>query len=671
MVPLPGPPPARSVLTSRLRQPSMPQMQPPAAFPPWGTRFERVLAAGLLVAAGLAAWSNSFSGPFVFDDVASIPGNPTIAHLQSVGRLFHPPANDGQTVGGRPLLNLTLALNWAVGGENVLGYHAVNLAIHLTAGLLLFGLVRRTLLLPRWAGRFDADAALLGFSSTALWLLHPLQTESVTYIIQRAESLAGMFCLLSLYAFVRAHASATGPAGQRGWLALSVAACLGGMATKEITVALPLLVLCYDATFRSGTILSAWKGQWRYYLALGATWLLLAAGVFMAGNRGTTAGYGLGTSPAQSLLVQSRAILRYLQLAFWPGGQVFDYGFMLHRPAFAVAAPSAAVVLFLLLVTIGLMARHRPAGFLGAWFFGLLAPSSSIVPVVSQPVAEHRMYLPLAALTVAVTLASYRIGGRKAIAGLGLVAGLLGIATWERNQVYQTELGLWQDTVTKCPANPRAHQEVGLAWYRLGKVDLAVSCLEDALRLHPQYSRAQGNFGTVLLDLGRTVEAEKHFRTALQGMPGLVSARFGLGMILYERSDWAGAARELGAAVSLNPEHALAQESLGNALTKVGRIPESLVHFQAAGSLEPGNPVYQFNLANTYRALDRSAEAIAGYERVLQLSPVHAAAHCNLALALWAAGRKSEAIDHFQTAVRLEPENPAFVQNLSLAKSHR
>ncbi|HZP59876.1 MAG TPA: hypothetical protein VFB27_06085, partial [Opitutaceae bacterium] len=164
----------------------------PTLEPPWLS----FAAGALLVLAGLATYLNSFAGPFIFDDELWITKNPSIRQLWPIGSVLWPPS--GAIYCGRPVLNLSLAVNYAWGGTGVGGYHAFNLAVHLVAGLALFGIVHRTLLLSRneiWR----AQAARLAFFAALLWLVHPLQTESVTYVIQRAEALMGMFYLLTLY----------------------------------------------------------------------------------------------------------------------------------------------------------------------------------------------------------------------------------------------------------------------------------------------------------------------------------------------------------------------------------------------------------------------------------------------------------------------------------------
>ena len=279
-----------------------------------------LLAASLIALATVVAYENSFRGPFVFDDRASISENATIRHLWPIWKPLFPPNLHGETVGGRPLLNFSLALNYAASGFEVWSYHVGNLAIHLLAALLLFGVVRRTLLLPGLGEQWNGAATPLALVVALLWAVHPLQTESVTYIVQRAESLVGLFYLLTLYCVIR------GASSSPWWYAAAVAACALGMASKEIMVSAPLIVLLYDRAFLAGSFRDAWRRRWGLYLALATTWLLLGWLAISAGNRGGSAGFGVGMSAWAYLCTQFGAIAHYLRLSFWPHPLVLDYG---------------------------------------------------------------------------------------------------------------------------------------------------------------------------------------------------------------------------------------------------------------------------------------------------------------------------------------------------------
>jgi len=265
-------------------------------------RWNVLAVAGLLALAAVGAYWNSLNVPFLLDDPVSIAGNPSIHSLRQIGDVLSPPAS--APTAGRPLLNLSFALNYAWGGLSVRGYHVVNWLIHICAGLALLGIVRRTLLLPGLRARYGEAALPLAACVALLWTLDPLQAGAVTYISQRAESLMGLFYLLTLYGFVRAkHSNPTEDnkgnevsevenrsllsslpsvkvSGWRGlgngWLVLSVAACFCGMATKQVMVTAPVLVLLYDRAFLSGSFRSALANRRWYYASLAATWLLLA-----------------------------------------------------------------------------------------------------------------------------------------------------------------------------------------------------------------------------------------------------------------------------------------------------------------------------------------------------------------------------------------------------------
>lgn len=242
------------------------------------SRLAVLLLCAAIVGATAAAYWRGLGGPFLYDDVDSILGNATLRHLSSALR---PPP--GLTVSGRPVLNLSFALNYAVSGTAVWSYHALNMAIHACGALLLLGLVRRTLVsLPHGAPR-AAGPAGMAFAIALVWALHPLQTESVAYVVQRAESLMGFFYLLTLYAFVRWMEPGR---GSGAWAGISVAACLLGMGTKEVMATAPLMVFLYDRTFVAGSFREAWRARKALYLSYAACWLPLAYLVGGTGGRG-------------------------------------------------------------------------------------------------------------------------------------------------------------------------------------------------------------------------------------------------------------------------------------------------------------------------------------------------------------------------------------------------
>ncbi|HVS52363.1 MAG TPA: tetratricopeptide repeat protein [Opitutaceae bacterium] len=614
------------------------------------------MAVALVAGAACVAYQNSFSVPFILDDRLSILDNPTLAHL---GSAWSAPADVG--TGGRPLLNLSYAINHAFGGFAIGGYHAVNLLIHICAGLTLFGVVRRTLLQPVLRRRFGAVAKPLALAAAVLWTVHPLQTASVTYVSQRAESLMGLWYLLTLYCFIRsAETEARSP---WRWQMLAVVACLLGMATKEVMVTAPLMVWLYDCAFVAGSWREARRRHGRLFLGLAGTWVLL--GSLMIGLGARSVGYGLGIGPWTYALTESRAVVLYFARALWPHPLVFDYG-----PAMigsiAAAAPYALILAAMITGTVFAWRRQPAAGFAGAWFFLILAPTSSVVPVALQPIAENRAYLPLAGVIVFAVMGAYVWGGRKSfVAFIALAIAWSGLA-WKRNCAYRTELGLWADTIAKAPTNARAQENLGNALVEMGRLVAAVPHYERALQLLPTSYTAQENFGSALCRLDRPAEGMAHFKAALRLKPDYAPAECGLGMALLQSGRPAEAIAPLEAALRGDPDLVEAHISLGVALAREGRGPEGLSHFAQALRLKPDSAEARFSLGGAFTLLGRPTEAVAEYETALRLRPNYPEAELRLGDAEFHLGRDAEAIVHYQAAV-LEAGSPEACHKLGLA----
>jgi tetratricopeptide (TPR) repeat protein len=621
----------------------------------------------LIIAAGIWAYHNSLQGPFIFDDHSSVEDNLTIRHLWPIGDALSPPAKS--FVGGRPMVNFSLALNYAWGGLAVWGYHAFNLAVHVLAGLTLYGIVRRTLLRPGLQERFGgASGGWVALAVAVLWTVHPLQTEAVTYISQRCESLMGLFYLLSLYGFLR------GAESRRSvwWFSLSVAACYLGVASKEVMVTAPLMVLLYDRTFVSGSFREAWARHWRLYLGLASSWLWL--GYLMTGlNRAV--GYGLGITWWGYALTQCRAVVQYLQLALWPHPLILDYGRYVPTGPLAAVAPYALILAVLATGVLFELKRQPAIGFVGAWFFVILAPTSSVVPIGGSPMAEHRMYLPLAAVVTLTVIGAFEIGKRLfhkqqgivlgCVAG-GFVAVLLTFRTIQRNRDYDSALTIWQDTVEKCPNNPRAHNGLGLALMQTGKVREAIGQYEQALRLKPDSAEAHNNLGIALEQAGRAQEATEQYEQALRINPDYPDARNNLGIALMGQGRLQEAIGHYEQALRIKPDYVQAQCSWGNALLQAGRAQEAIGHYEQALRLKPDYAEAHYNLGLGLVQVGRRQEAIGHYEQALRLKPDYAEAHYNLGLGLVQVGRLQEAMEHWEQAVRIRPDYAEAHYNLGL-----
>jgi tetratricopeptide (TPR) repeat protein len=641
------------------------------------------------VVAGLIAYANSFAGAFVFDDMLNIVGNPRVHHLWPFWRVMA-----GRS---RPLVELSVAINYALGGLDPWGYHALNLAVHLLAGLTLYGIVRRTLESERFQGRHFRTSSWLAAAVATIWVVHPLQTESVTYIIQRAESLMGLFVLLTLYCVIRG-ASSPRP---RPWYLAAVGACLLGMGSKEVMVTAPILVLLYDRLFLAASLQEIARKRWPLYAGLAATWLLLGAEVlFVTVNRQDWT-LVKDLTPWQYAITQPAVIAHYLRLALWPRPLVLDYAW---RPVDALsrALPFLALLLALLAATAWSLWRGFWVGFWGLWFFLILAPTSSIV-AIADLAFEHRMYLPLAAVVVVVIAGGHELfeslsarwglpaEGRRWGEALAVVAvvAILGYLTIQRNADYRSPVVMWSDVVVKRPDNPRAHNNLGnvlnssgrsaeaLPHYaqavrlmpeyvdaqynlanalgRAGRADEAIAHYTEVLRLAPAHPEAYNNLGLVLKEQGRLEEAIAQYKEALRAKPTFAEAHNNLGLALASQGRLEEAISEYAEAARLRPDYPEAQSNWGVALARHRRYDEARAHFLEALRIRPGYAEAHQNLGTALMEQGRFEAAVAEYDRALRLNPSLARVHYDAGVALMRLGRTAEATQHFEAAARLDP----------------
>lgn len=485
------------------------------------------LVALLLVAAVVAAYSDTFDVPFLLDDPLAILENPSVTHLGPSGYGAYP------TTADRPLLNLSFALNYAWTGREVWSYHLVNLAVHACAGLILFGLVRRALLAcaefvgpdqadPRAALRRQAALPIAGFVA-AIWLLHPVQTEAVTYITQRAESLMGMFYLLMLYALVRAG-TARAPAL---WLGLSGAACWAGMATKEIMVTAPILACLFDWAVLGRSWRRLVRERWAYYLGLAASWGLLGWLIREGAlSRQHRVGFGLGETWYAYAGREVQAVVRYVGLSIWPHPLVFDYGAEYPVAAGGRWVPFAAVLIVLLLAVGWAWRRSRALGWLASAFFILLAPTSSVVPILHDPMRESRLYLPLAAVVTLMGVGT-AVGWARIVRPLFLVVAFgFALLTYQRNETYRSPLGLWADTVAKQPESSRAQNNLAVELRAVpGEEAAALAHFREAVRIRPDSAEFHYNLAAACFKVGRADEAVAQLEIAVKLKPDYAEAR--------------------------------------------------------------------------------------------------------------------------------------------------
>jgi len=623
---------------SRTRPPTRPRgAAAPAAPQPERRSGRPLLLALVLAAAAYAAYSTSFAGVFVFDDKYAILDNPHIKSLWPLTEAMSaPPENP---VSGRPIASLTLAINYALAPDevrdvmlpgaagdtsgrterflrNVWGYHAVNLLLHVLAGLALLGVTRRTFLGAVLRPRFGEMATPLALIVASIWIVHPLTIDAVTYVCQRTEVLMGLFLLTTIYCAIRAG-DEQGRA-RLAWSAGAIAASALGMGSKQTMVVAPLLVWLWDWTFtRAATR--------RWLLAgLAATWSVLAL-LVMHERWPTSVGIAIqGWTPWTYLLTQTGVVTHYLRLVFLPWPLVLDYDGWPMARRIADVWPHVALLSGLFLITAAGVVRRKPWAFAGAAVFLLLGPSSSLLPLPTEIAAERRMYLPLAAVTALAVSSVFAMGqrwvaargGRRvAMAACAVLAAAVCVSlaalTHARNRDFWSDAGIWADAVAKRPDNPRARVSYGVALAAERRFAEAEPQLREAVRLRDASAPAHGSLGTLLCMTGRAEEGIPHLERALAIDQAYTDAFRNLGEAYASLGHRERAAKYFARAVEVSPDHPFLLSRLGWLLATA---PEAAVR-DAARAVDAGERAVRVTSRQDVMALDTLAAAYAEARR--------------------------------------------------------
>ena len=550
---------------------------------------QRPIAAVVILAIVAGVYARGLDTPFIFDDHPSITSNPQIRSLWPLPAALSAP--DETAAAGRPVVCLTLAVNYAIGGLNPKGYHVFNIAVHLLCTLLLAWLITRTLRQPCFQNSFDRIAEPLGWLGAFIWAMHPIQTEAVNYVIQRTELLAALFCFSTLYAAIKSWDYPEQP----WWKVLAVLACTLGMGSKELVAVLPPLILLYDRTFVAGDFKAALRRRPKLYAGLAATWLLLAA-LVISGPRDNSVGSLEGVTPLNYLQTQAGVLLWYLRLMVWPSGQTICYDWPIAESIADWLLPGC-VVLAMLGVTLWGIAKRSWAGFVGAWCFLILAPTSSFLPMTYEFVAERRMYLPSAVLVPAVVAALYRVasfvprrGVHAATALSFAAAAILVTTTYTRLGDYQSEHSIWSDALAKGPGSYLVQHNYAHMLQQQGKFEEAIGHYDQALDLRPHYHKSRLNRANCHAKLGDVDAAIADYRAILDADPRYAPAHNNLGIHLFKRGQYKQAADHFVSALEAQPVYPDAHVNLAQTLLKFGQTEAAFQQIGHALAIQPDHP---------------------------------------------------------------------------------
>ena len=610
------------------------------------------LAVFLLLGLVFICYANTFKAPWYFDDHIRIVNNNAV-HMNELTPAalmasINPAAgaSHSRDTFFRPVVMMSLAVNWYLGGGEIAGFHLVNILIHFLAAMVLYHTIMALMKTPQ-AGRLAPDQwPSIALLATVLWAVHPIQTQAVTYIIQRSTSLAGLFFIAGIYGYVRGRQA--GRLGPRiAFFCLGAICYLLGLGSKLNTVILPLSWLLVDILFfqdlenpQQRIKVMKWTaiaGLLAVVLGLGLLWVIKGdplAPIFNSyGGRPFTL--------TQRLMTEARVVVFYLSQLFFPTPDrlAFMHDVSISNSLVDPWTTVAAMAAILLLLVIGLASarRYKFLSLAILFFFLNHLVESSVIPL--ELLYEHRNYLPsmflflpLAVLIVR-GLAHYRHARRlmyySLTAGTVLLIFSLGTATYMRNGVWASERAFWEDVLVKAPRNARPYLQLAAYHEKHGRDDLALRLYARSLELYdpaPQRSRATAlnNMGTIFNRLGQKDAAIAHFQKAL----------------------------------ALNPQHEIARHNLVFSMISTDRLDDALVQAEILTRQNPNHPYYLNTAGYIHMKMDELPQARKYLEKAVKLLPTNGNNLVNLGLTLGRLADYPGAIDLLERARRMSPGKP-------------
>lgn len=574
-----------------------------------------------IVLLGIILYAHTLHVPWYMDDLR------TIVESQDIRQL-------GKTVGNllaeRGLANLTFALNYRFGGVEVVGYHAVNIAIHLATSCLVFLLLKRVF----------RENLLLAIGGALIFVAHPLQTQAVTYIVQRMTSLAGMFFFLALYLYVRFRETS---AENRRWLFYGGALICGAFAVlvKQNTAVLPIALVLFDRYFLENERHLSWQHMAGYAapFALAPVWLA-AKGLFipmLAGSALADVGgmpdlvHLKHLSPLNYLATEFYVIWLYLRLLIFPYGQALDYDVAIVANFWNWVSMVGLLGIILALAAAFLLRKRQPTVSAGIfWFFLALVVESTIIPL--DPVFEHRLYIPIFGFVLVVMAGFANLPRRTALTAFALIIATLSILTWQRNNLWNDPVAFHEDNLRRAPRSERVRLDLGNAYRKQGRLTDAQRIYEEALGINPDYILLHINLSLVY-------SAQQNNQKAVE--------------ILLD-------------GLRRNPAHFKLYNNIGVLYNVMGKYSEAAHYLQKGAMIEPDNAMLHFNLALAYSRLGRLDEAIVHYRRSIALDYDEPESHFNLGLVLYRHGKLQEALQEFLLGTRMNPKHAGTLYNAAL-----
>ena len=624
---------------------------------------------------GILVYSNTFHCSFHFDDAAAIVNNPLIRNISYL--LDH-----WQSYPCRFIIFLSFVVNYHFNGLNVFGYHLFNLAVHLGSAILVWWLTLLTLSTPALKeNKITPHAPLIALLTGLVFVSHPLQTEAVTYIWQRASSLEALFFLASLCFYVKSRLLQVKNPGLRGgrfYYIFSLIIAVVAMFTKENAITLPLVTLLYEFSFFEGKKGLNWWRLGPFMLTV----FIIPLTIFFTHARQFQDIQKFvkepgGTSPMEYLLTQFRVIVAYIRLIFLPFNQNLDHDYPIAKSIFEL--PVLISFLFLEGILISakqLFSKYRLVSFSICWFFLTLSLESSLLPL-KNIIFEHRLYLPLVGYSIFLVSGMYYLWGKNTIKGMVIVLTIIvivnSILTYQRNKVWINEYTLWNDAVHGSPHKARPYNNLGVACFRRGDLAQAMVDYNKAIDLDPHYTEAYYNRGLVYEKKGNRTQAMSEYAQALKLDPNFAPAYYSLRAYTANKKynkqgDIIQTIADYNKVIEKSPHLADLYYKRGTFDIQQGNLSQAILDYTKAVELDPNDVLGYNDRGNTYDLLGQLSLAIADFTKIIEINPQFVQAYFNRGNEYNKQGHWVQALSDFNQAIERNPSYAAAYNNRAIVE---
>jgi len=614
---------------------------------------------------GIIIYSNTFLSPFQFDDTLQILAKDRVKDLAQFSSV-----SEWLKVSRRTASFFSFALNFKFGEYNVLGYHITNLLIHILNAFLVFLLTLQIFRTPLMKKRsFSPLRNHIAIFTALIFLVHPIQTQGVTYIVQRMTSQSALFYMISILFFVKARLSFIASSSKLKifiWFVLSGIAAVFSLLSKQIAVTLPFTFLLYEFCF----IRNKEGKHFTKFLSISGAGLIIGLLVVLIG--GMLPAETRDISRANYLFTQFRVMVKYIQLLILPINQNLDYEFTLSNTFFSYKVILSLFLLFLI-AGLGVLAykKHRIIAFGIFWFFITLSVESSIIPI-RDVIFEHRLYLPMFGFSLILSYAAWRFIGirnsRIAIAALTGIVLVLSFATYARNKTWKSQYTLWKDVAQKSPGKSRV-------WYNLGKICLdegkyneSINYLKRSLALKSDQVNTLYNLGLDYDKLKQNDHAILYYKKALKVDSTHIGSLNNLGNLYVDLKKYDEAIYYLERAHKLEPKHYATLQNLGIAYYYSGKYQKAIQVNRQQLREDPENAVIFGSMAKAYMRLKDYNNAIKAIENSIKLDPGIADMYVDLGSCYYSLGQWDKSIRNYKIALSMDPDNSTANQFLPLAE---